>query len=236
MRCESSDEVEYNRCASLREPRCYSPVLAPPFDQFPDRLPHQAYVIESINRCRSSCILPKGGDSLDLQLDEDTPNLTWISDQATLEPFAASFNNPTMLFRDLFLCAPRPSHLHLPLMNLVDTVDGECRHLIPFTVKASLRIGSHRDREGSYPGPFRRVPSLFQDVRVYLGVPLLARFQQGTDPRERPVGSAEPIYRDKFMHIYKAKECQRRAVAILSISMGWLRIFSGCRIRRQFFP
>jgi hypothetical protein len=41
---------------------------------------------------------------------------------------------------------------------------------------------------------FEKYHRLFQDVRSDSGVPLLARFQQGADPRERPVGSAKPIY------------------------------------------
>jgi len=60
--------------------------------------------------------------------------------------------------------------------------------------------GTEKDRiPGILLEEFHR---LFQDVWRGTGVPLLARFQQGTDPRERPVGSAEPIY-GKKVHVWE---------------------------------
>jgi len=78
-------------------------------------------------------ILPKGGDSLDLQLDEDTPELDLdLLTRRQLEPVCSEFQQSDDVVSAI--CSPAlhdRSHLHLPLMNLVDTVDGECRHLIP---------------------------------------------------------------------------------------------------------
>jgi len=70
-------------------------------------------------------------------------------------------------------------------------------------------ISSRLIRNGTFPNRYApgteedRIPGilfeefhrLFQEVRREMGVPLPARFQQGSNPRERPVGSAEPIYR-----------------------------------------
>ena len=110
------------------------------------------------------------------------------------------------------------------------------------TIIARQGVFANRPAPGAEKDLFPRLlfevcHQLIQDVRSDALAAWIRRFQQGADPRERPVVPAEPIYGVEVHVLEESKASANGAPwKFQAISMGWSTSTCGCKNKRQFFP